>query len=169
MNTFTSWVVSPAVVSGRRQVYTTLMSFSPKQLRLIRDHYEDPYHRGRCERATHYGEARYECAEAGDDVIAVELCALDDEIQEAWFDGEGCQLSQAFASMVLEKIEGRKSNEIAGWDLAKLLQLVNLDDVDTGYTCFLLTLTALKNALGSPIDDDSFGPTFSGPDLGDEC
>ena len=67
----------------------------------ILDHYEDPYHRGHCPRATH--------ADAGKnplcgDVVRFEL-ELDgqDRIKQVYFDGTGCCISQASASMLAER------------------------------------------------------------------
>ena len=72
----------------------------------ILDHYEDPYHRGSCDGATHENEDDNPLC---GDVIRVQL-QIDDErrVRAAWFDGDGCCISQASASMLMEKIEGKR-------------------------------------------------------------
>ena len=69
----------------------------------VLDHYEDPYHRGSCADVTHRHEDDNPLC---GDVIQVELqIDADGKIQQAWFDGEGCCISQSAASMLMEKIE----------------------------------------------------------------
>jgi nitrogen fixation NifU-like protein len=71
----------------------------------VLDHFEDPFHRGHCERATHVHEDDNPLC---GDIIRIEL-EIDQAgtINQAWFHGEGCCISQAAASMLLEEIEGR--------------------------------------------------------------
>lgn len=138
---------------------------------LIEDHYEDPYHCGRCERPTHYAESTSECRSTADsDVIAIEL-RIDDasEIEEAWFDGRGCKLSQAFASMMTEHVEGLRTEAVAKMSLQELLSTLKIDVDAAQQLCCNVALIALHAALEAPCDEDLEGPTFGGPDLGDEC
>ncbi len=76
----------------------------------VLDHFEDPYHRGPLDSATHAHEADNPLC---GDVIHIDLRLSDDgTIEEAWFDGKGCVISQASASMLIEKIEGKTLDEI---------------------------------------------------------
>lgn len=101
--------------------------------------------------------------------MAVELRVTDDIVDEAWFDGEGCELSQATASMLMEKVQAMSIHEIAQLDLDAALQRLDLDVEPAQRPCCHASLTAIQQALGSPFDEDDPGRTFSGPDLGDEC
>ena len=71
----------------------------------ILDHYEDPYHRGRCPACTHAHEDNNPLC---GDVIRMEL-QIDDQgtLKEVYFDGDGCCISQAAASMLVEKFDGQ--------------------------------------------------------------
>ena len=71
----------------------------------ILDHYEDPYHRGHCPRCTH---AHQDDNPLCGDVVRMEL-QIDDAgtLREVYFDGDGCCISQAAASMIVEKFDGQ--------------------------------------------------------------
>ncbi len=132
----------------------------------IQDHFEDPYHRGRCERPTHFAEARNETC---GDVVAVELRIIDDVVQEVWFDGEGCQLSQAVASMLVERLEGMSTDGIRSVSVESLPTLVEMEIEPKQVPCCQVTLDAIHASLEATSDEDQDDPTFGGPDLGDEC
>ena len=87
----------------------------------ILDHYEDPYHRGQCDQATHTHEDDNPLC---GDVIRVEL-QIDEEgrIRSAWFDGDGCCISQASASMLMEQIEGKTVDEVKQFSATDMLRL----------------------------------------------
>ncbi|MCD0459738.1 Fe-S cluster assembly sulfur transfer protein SufU [Roseiconus lacunae] len=136
----------------------------------VLDHYEDPYHRGVLENATHEDEGKNPLC---GDVIQVTL-RLDDEgrVAEAWFDGEGCVISQAAASMLIEKIEGKTPEEIRDFSANEMLELFGPKLTPNRQKCCLLSWRVLQSALHSPIEDDdeddSDGPSFGGPSLGEE-
>lgn len=142
----------------------------------VLDHYEDPYHRGNFEAATH--------AHAGKnplcgDKIHVDL-RLDEDgrVAEAWFDGEGCVISQASASMLIEEIEGKTIEEVKEFSANEMLDLFGPKLTPNRQKCCLLVWKIVQTALHSPIGDDdcededmssSFGgPSQSGPSLGEE-
>lgn len=129
----------------------------------IRDHYEDPYHHGRCDSPTHCGESRNEkCG----DVVAVDVRVVENQIVEIWFDGQGCEFSQAAASIYCEQFEGRSVNDVQTMSDVNASQVVG---VSAPTECILVAFRAIQKALEEPIDELSLGPTFTGPDLGDEC
>jgi len=64
----------------------------------VLDHYEDPYHRGPFDEATHAHEADNPLC--GDEIHIDLKLNSDGKVAEAWFDGEGFGISQASASMV---------------------------------------------------------------------
>ena len=136
----------------------------------VLDHYEDPYHRGPLSERTHTHEGNNPLC---GDVIQIDLKLDDDgKIIEAWFDGEGCVISQASASMLAEKIEGKTLEEVNDFTAAEMLDLFGPRLTPNRQKCCLLSWRVLQTAMHSPVDGDAepneSGPTFGGPTLGDE-
>jgi nitrogen fixation protein NifU and related proteins len=115
----------------------------------ILDHYEDPYHRGHCERATHAHEDDNPLC---GDVIHVEL-EIDEHqrIRSAWFDGEGCCISQASASMLMERIEGRTVDQVKQFTPQEMLELFGARLTPNRQKCCLLSWRVVQTAVHSPI------------------
>lgn len=133
----------------------------------ILDHYEDPYHRGTCDGATHRDEGDNPLC---GDVVSVEL-NVDSQgrVAEAWFDGDGCCISQAAASMLMEAIEGKQVQEIQEFSAEDMLQLFRAKLTPNRQKCCLLSWRVVQSAIFSPLSDESNGEgTFRGPNLGDE-
>jgi nitrogen fixation NifU-like protein len=131
----------------------------------ILDHYEDPYHRGQCEHPTHAHEDDNPLC---GDVVHVELrIAPDGKVQEAWFDGEGCCISQASASMLMEAIEGKTVEEVKSFSAQDMLKLFGARLTPNRQKCSLLSWRVVQAALHSPLGENG-GGTFAGPDLGEE-
>jgi nitrogen fixation NifU-like protein len=133
----------------------------------VLDHYEDPYHRGPLAGATH--------AHEGDnplcgDVIHIDLRLADDgTIAEAWFDGQGCVISQASASMLIEKMEGKSLDEVREFTAQEMLELFGPKLTPNRQKCCLLSWRVLQSAVHSPVaPSDSDQPNFGGPSLGEE-
>lgn len=135
----------------------------------VLDHYEDPYHRGLLDEATH--------AHEGDnplcgDVIHIDLkMNSDGTIEEAWFDGQGCVISQASASMLIEKIEGKTLEDVHAFTADEMLELFGPKLTPNRQKCCLLSWRVLQSAVHSPLDpsdDESDGLNFGGPSLGEE-
>lgn len=135
----------------------------------VMDHYEDPYHRGRCERATHVHEDDNPLC---GDVVQVELrIGGDGRVEEAWFDGDGCCISQASASMLVEAIEGKTVEELKEFSADEMLKLFEAKLTPNRQKCCLLPWRVVQTAVFSPTngdDDVDGGSTFSGPDLSEE-
>ncbi len=135
----------------------------------VLDHYEDPYHRGPLPAATHADEANNPLC---GDVIHIDL-KLDPEgkIAEAWFEGEGCVISQASASMLIEQIEGKSVEEVKAFSADQMLQLFGPQLTPNRQKCCLLGWRVLQSAIHSPVDEsseDDDGPNFGGPSLSEE-
>jgi nitrogen fixation NifU-like protein len=139
----------------------------------VLDHYEDPYHRGHCEQASHAHEDDNPLC---GDVVRVEL-TIDGEgrIRQAWFEGEGCVISQASASMLMEKLEGKTVAEAQRFSAHEMLDLFGPRLTPNRQKCCLLSWRVMQSALHSPVDGNGEtndgkggGPTFAGPDLGEE-
>lgn len=137
----------------------------------ILDHYEDPYHRGRCPQATHRHEDDNPLC---GDVVQIELHVQPDgNVDEIWFDGDGCCISQASASILVEAMEGKTVEEIKEFTADQMRDLFQAKLTPNRQKCCLLSWRVLQSALYSPLNgSDANGvasdPTFSGPDLGEE-
>lgn len=116
----------------------------------VLDHYEDPYHRGHLDHKTHQHEGDNPLC---GDVVHVELNLDDDgKVKEAWFDGEGCVISQASASMLMEKIEGMSRDQIKQFSADEMLQLFGPKLTPNRQKCCLLSWRVVQTALHSPVD-----------------
>lgn len=136
----------------------------------VLDHYEDPYHRGGLQGATHAHEADNPLC---GDVIHVDLKLSEDgKVEQAWFNGEGCVISQASASMLMEKIEGKTVGELKQFSADEMLQLFGPKLTPNRQKCCLLSWRVLQSALHSPVQnraDASADRTPSGPGLHEEA
>ncbi|MGE3410428.1 MAG: iron-sulfur cluster assembly scaffold protein [Pirellulales bacterium] len=118
----------------------------------IMDHYEDPYHRGRCPHLTHANEGDNPLC--GDNVH-IELRVNDrHEVEEAWFDGEGCCISQASASMLIEEIEGKTVEQVKQFSANDMLKLFGAKLTPNRQKCCLLSWRVVQGAIFSPAGDD---------------
>jgi nitrogen fixation NifU-like protein len=109
---------------------------------LILDHYESPYHRGELESpsCTHT-EHNPLC---GDRVQLQLQIGSDQRIEQAFFDGEGCAISQAAASILCEHIEGKTLEEIEAFSAAAMLELLKVRLTAMRQRCGLLGFKVLK-------------------------
>lgn len=134
----------------------------------VLDHYEDPYHRGHCDAATHMHEDDNPLC---GDVVHVEL-RIDSagKIAEAWFEGDGCCISQASASMLMEQIEGKTVEEVKAYTAKQMLDLFGARLTPNRQKCCLLSWRVVQAAVHAPVDEEGRPPggTFTGPDLGEE-
>lgn len=109
---------------------------------LIIEHYKNPRHHGTLDPADiSYEDDNPLCG----DRIRVDLRLNGDEkIVEAAFSGQGCAISQASASMLLEDIQGKTLDDIK--DLAKkdVLDMLGIELGPVRLKCALLALKVLK-------------------------
>jgi nitrogen fixation NifU-like protein len=116
----------------------------------ILDHYEEPYHRGTCPDATHAHEDDNPLC---GDVIQVELrINAGGRIDAAWFAGDGCCISQAAASMLMEKLEGMSIQDVKQFSAQDMLQLFGARLTPNRQKCCLLSWRVAQTALHSPVD-----------------
>ena len=116
----------------------------------VLDHYEDPYHRGHCPHPTHAHEDDNPLC---GDVVRIEL-QIDSEgrICDVWFDGDGCCVSQASASMLLEAMDGKTVDEVKSFTPEQMLQLFRGRLTPNRQKCCLLPWRVLQSAIYSPVD-----------------
>lgn len=122
----------------------------------ILDHYEDPYHRGHCAHLTHTHEDDNPLC---GDVIRVELeIGPDRRVRSAWFNGDGCCISQAAASMLMEKVEGKTIDELKQFHADDMLELFGVRLTPNRQKCCLLSWRVLQSAMHSPVANDGGAP-----------
>jgi nitrogen fixation NifU-like protein len=116
----------------------------------ILDHYECPHNRGNCADCTHcHADTNPLCGDA----VKVALRVEDGLIREAWFDGEGCCISQASASMLMEAIEGKPVDEVAKMSAQDMLSLLGVRLTPNRQNCCLLPWRVVQVAMHSPKSD----------------
>lgn len=117
----------------------------------ILDHYEDPFHRGTLDGASHAHEDKNPLC---GDVVRIEL-KLDAEgkIEDAYFTGEGCVISQASASMLLEEMHGKRVEEVKDFTAEKMLELYGPRLTPNRQKCCLLSWKVLQSAVHSPLEN----------------
>jgi nitrogen fixation protein NifU and related proteins len=110
----------------------------------ILDHYKHPRRKGHLARADiHYHDHNPFCG----DEITIELQVQDGTVVDAAFDGRGCAISQATASMLMEEIVGKSTDELKQLDKEYILELLGIEIGPVRLKCALLPLKALKAGL----------------------
>ena len=116
-------------------------------------HYEEPFHRGRCPAATHAHEDENPLC---GDFVRIELAIEPDgTIRDAYFDGDGCCVSQAAASMLIESINGKPVEAVKALTAQDMLALFGAKLTSSRQKCCLLPWRALQSAMYSPLVDNA--------------
>jgi nitrogen fixation NifU-like protein len=130
----------------------------------ILEHYEEPYHRGHASRPTHAHEDDNPLC---GDFIHIDL-AIDPagRIKEAYFEGDGCCISQASASMLIEEMDGKTVDDVKNFTADDMLKLFGAKLTPNRQKCCLLSWRVLQSAIYSPKQDS---PPPSEPENGKAC
>jgi len=119
----------------------------------IMRHYEDPFHQGNCPEATH---STFRDSPLCGDWVRIDLVVTPGgEISEAWFDGEGCVISQAAASMLVERVAGMTIEAVRQHPAKELLQLFGPGLSPNRQKCCLLSWRTLQAAIDCPLAYDT--------------
>lgn len=146
---------------------------SPAWQQLLSAHYEDPYHRGSCEQATHVGNAS--CQASGCQLELELAIDRNGKLQQMWFDGTGCATCEPLASLLAEYCEGRELSELQALEWSTFCRELQfpLVELQRSSPCCQLPLDALRAALQygtqAATEDGPEGLRFDGPSLGEEC
>jgi nitrogen fixation NifU-like protein len=111
---------------------------------VILDHYRNPRNFGRLDHAIHESEARnLSCGDRLEMTVSIKKDLVDD----IRFQGEGCAISQAAASILTEYAKRKSVKELLALEPKAVLELLALELSPTRMKCALLSLETLKKAL----------------------
>lgn len=110
----------------------------------ILDHYESPYHKGRlADACCVHSDRNPICG----DQVTIQLRLEGDKVAECYFDGKGCAISQAAASILCEAIEGKSLEELRQFQAKNMLDLLKVPLTASRQKCGLLAFKVLKTLL----------------------
>ena len=110
----------------------------------ILEHYKAPHNHGRIENASvHHHEYNPLCGDEIDLYIVIE----NNIIKDVKFYGRGCAISQSSASMLTDRINGKKLGEIKKITKEEILEMIGIPLSAVRLKCALLSLDTLKNSI----------------------
>lgn len=124
----------------------------------ILDHYKNPRNRGTLESPDiTYTDSNPLCG----DELRLDLRVRDGLVEDVKFSGHGCSISQASASMLTERIKGRRLDELKGLSREDVLEDLGIELGPVRLKCALLALKVLKAGVYGiqqwPGEEDSDG------------
>ena len=125
----------------------------------ILEHYREPHNRGRLDpHDLAFVDSNPTC---GDELgMTIRLDPSRERIVDVAFDGRGCAISQASASLLTDEIIGKPVQEVAAFGKDDMLDLIGipLDQNPVRIKCALLALKTLKTGvygyLGAQLEDE---------------
>jgi nitrogen fixation NifU-like protein len=131
------------------------MSFNMYQENIL-DHYENPSHRGTLENPT------LECRDlnplCGDEVRIQARLDAQYRLAEVRFDGKGCVISLAAASMLMEAVEGKALEDVKKMSRQDMLDLLGIPLTTMRVKCAMLPLRTLEKAIRLHEEKATAGP-----------
>ena len=110
----------------------------------ILEHYKHSTHRGAIERPdVTYEDANPLCG----DRLRMDFRISDARIEDVRFDGHGCSISQAAASMLCEKIHGMPLDDARRIGRDEMLEMLGIELGPVRLKCALLALKTMKAGL----------------------
>lgn len=122
----------------------------------IIDHYKHPRHYG-CIEAPDY--KAYDLNPFCGDELTIEVKVDEDEIiRSVAFNGKGCAISLASASMLMEEILHESLDEVKTWTREDILDMLGIEIGPVRMKCALLSLKVLKKGIYGldQLDEEDF-------------
>ncbi len=111
---------------------------------IILDHYQNPRNRGMLDPNDYtYEDSNPLCG----DEERIDVRVNGDAVDEVAFSGQGCAISQASASILMELVEGKTLHEVKRIDKDELLEELGIELSPARLKCALLSLKVLKAGL----------------------
>ena len=125
----------------------------------ILEHFREPRHHGKLEQPDiHSADTNPLCG----DRVEIDLRVQDDRVTDVAFQGRGCAISQASASMLTERIEGATLDELRALTPQDVLEMLGVAIGPARQRCALLSLRVLHAGIGgsytgryTELDDDA--------------
>jgi nitrogen fixation protein NifU and related proteins len=111
----------------------------------ILDHYQNPRNRGRLEPADI--DAEGDNPTCGDQIHVTARIKPDGSFSEVRFEGHGCAISQASASILYEDILGKSTKEVLDLDHHHVEELIGITLRPARVKCAVLSLHVLRSAI----------------------
>jgi nitrogen fixation NifU-like protein len=111
---------------------------------IILEHYRSPHNKGKMQKPD--AEAIGANPFCGDSIL-VHLKLKGNILEDIKFDGAGCAISVASASMVSDKLKGMKIGEIRKLGDSDIVKMIGMDPGAARIRCARLALETVKKAL----------------------
>src|SRR5919199_1021398 len=113
-----------------------------EQIEFILDHYHNPHHKGKLDDP----DLLVNGGNPGCGDVVTLYVKLDeqDRITDATFDGEGCTISMAASSVLMDRIIGKTMKEIEAMDYDELINELGREVVQSRLRCATLAIDTLK-------------------------
>jgi nitrogen fixation protein NifU and related proteins len=110
----------------------------------ILEHYRNPHNKGVLDpHDLHFADSNPTCG----DEMSMTLRVEDDRISDVAFDGRGCAISQASASILTDELRGKSLDEIREMDPKELLEEIGVPIGPARLKCALLSYKVLQGAV----------------------
>ena len=111
----------------------------------ILDHYKHPHNKGALEQSTvHFADTNPLC---GDKIEMFVLIDNKGMISDIRFEGIGCAISQASASMLTDEVKGKNIQDVSSLCNEQIYDMLGVPLTTNRVKCALLSLVTLKKAL----------------------